>query len=168
MSTRTIYELVPSKAELFEMVVADRSSKFMLAVDESSLDDLAPLEALTQILIAYGILALSREAIAFTRLVIAEGNRFPEIAEAFHAKALEKINRVMETWLTRQMHHRNLVLTNPGSASEVLRAMMIMEPQRAALLGRSAVPSVEEIAKRAEACARLFLNGCQISGRDAA
>ena len=42
----------------------------------------------------------------------------------------------------------------------MLRGMMIMEPQRAVMLGRGSLPTDAEIAARARACVRLFLRGC--------
>jgi hypothetical protein len=38
--------------------------------------------------------------------------------------------------------------------------MMILEPQRAVMMGKAPTPSPAEIAVRAKACARLFLGGC--------
>jgi hypothetical protein len=46
----------------------------------------------------------------------------------------------------------------------MLRGMMIMEPQRAVMLGQRPAPDAEEIAARASMCARLFLNGCRSIG----
>jgi hypothetical protein len=42
----------------------------------------------------------------------------------------------------------------------MLRGMMTMEPQRAAMIGRAGVPTAPEIAERARTCVRLFLRGC--------
>jgi hypothetical protein len=39
--------------------------------------------------------------------------------------------------------------------------MMIMDPQRAALLVQRPLPDEAEIAARARACAALFLDGCR-------
>jgi len=36
-----------------------------------------------------------------------------------------------------------------------------MEPQRATMLRQRKAPNAKEIAARAKACAKLFLNGCQ-------
>jgi AcrR family transcriptional regulator len=161
VSTRTIYQLVSTKAELFELVIIDRSGRFMLAIDEEALDILEPVEALRRILVTYGTLTLSAETIALTRLVIAEGERFPEIAAAFHAKGIERVNRVIEGWLVRQNERGLISLRDPHAAAGMLRGMMILEPQRAVFFGKAMAPSSAEIAERAEACALLFLRGCQ-------
>jgi hypothetical protein len=42
-----------------------------------------------------------------------------------------------------------------------LRGMMVMEPQRAVMLGQRAVPDAAEIARRARLASHIFLNGCR-------
>jgi len=165
-STRTIYQLVPTKVDLFEMVISDRIGRFMLEVHEETLDAVAPIEALRRILIAFGNLTLSPETIAINRLVIAEGERFPEIAAAFHEKAITQVNRIVETWLVHQNDRGRITLADPHAAAGMLRGMMIMEPQRAVFLGLRGAPSAAEIQDRAEICAQLFLRGCQTAGAD--
>jgi len=161
LSTRTIYQLVKTKAELFEMVVADRTSRFIPTADDRELNQLAPEEALSGILSSYGKLTLSAETIAITRLVIAEGARFPEMAKAFQEKAVARINAVIEAWLIQQVERGVLQLGDPHTAAGMLRGMMLMEPQRAVFLGQRDVPTEMEIETRARACAALFLQGCR-------
>ena len=50
---------------------------------------------------------------------------------------------------------------DPEQAADMLRGMMVMEPQRAALLGQASPPDGSAIAGRAKACARVFLEGCR-------
>jgi AcrR family transcriptional regulator len=159
VSTRTIYQL-GNKAELFAQVVDDRAGRFILTVDDHQLDGLEPVEALRRILANYGKLTLGAETLAITRLVIAEGVRFPEIGQAFHERAVKKINHVIERWLVRQMELGRLKLTDPALAAGMLRGMMLMEPQRLVFFGQRDVPTDTEIEARATVCARLFLQGC--------
>jgi AcrR family transcriptional regulator len=161
VSTKTLYRLIPTKADLFNTVVIERIDRFILAVEDGTLDTRAPAEALRQILVAYGELTLSAETIAINRLVIGESDRFPEIAEAFYEHAIVQSSRRIEGWLTRQVELGRLRITDPKLATGMLRGMMVMEPQRAAMLGLRAAPTPDEIAARAEACAELFLDGCR-------
>ena len=55
----------------------------------------------------------------------------------------------------------SLALDDPHAAAGMLRGMMIMEPQRAVMIGHAAVPSAAEIAARARVC----VDG--VSARDA-
>ncbi|CAM5764835.1 TetR family transcriptional regulator [Labrys miyagiensis] len=160
VSTKTMYRLIPTKADMFTRVVADRIRLFMLVIDDEALDEDGLVPALERILIAYGKLTLSEETIAMNRLVIGEYDRFPEIGDAFYETAVMRTNAAIETWLRLQAERGLLELPDPGAATGMLRGMMIMELQRAVMLGRRSAPDDAEIAYRARLCARVFLRGC--------
>jgi AcrR family transcriptional regulator len=161
ISTKTLYRLIPTKAELFANVVSDRIGRFILAIDDEVLHPLDLPTALERILIAYGTLTLDPEPIAINRLVIGESDRFPEIAATFYETAIVRISRAIESWLRHQCERGQLRLDDPEVAAGMLRGMMIMEPQRAVMLGQRAAPDAVEIARRARFAAHLFLNGCR-------
>ncbi|WP_413988404.1 TetR/AcrR family transcriptional regulator [Labrys okinawensis] len=160
VSTKTMYRLIPTKAEMFSKVVADRIHLFMLVIDDEALDLDGLVPALERILIAYGKLTLSEETIALNRLVIGESDRFPEIGNVFYETAVMRTNAAIETWLRRQAERGLIELPDPQAATGMLRGMMIMEIQRAVMLGRRNAPDEKEIAYRARLCAKLFLRGC--------
>jgi AcrR family transcriptional regulator len=162
VSTKTMYRLIPTKADLFTAVVADRIGLFMLAIEDRALCAADLAEALERILVAYGTLTLTDETISLNRLVIGECDRFPEIANTFYDTAVLGTTNAMEKWLRRQCERGLMKLDDPHTAVGMLRGMMIMEPQRAVMLGRRSAPGVEEIVARAKACANLFLQGCRI------
>jgi len=161
VSTKTLYKLVPHKAELFECVIRHRISRFLLDVDDVVTDDLDTKEALERILFAFGELTLSEETIAINRLVIGECERFPEVARAFYESAIVPVNGVIEDWLIRQKEKGTLRVDDVHIASGMLRGMMIMEPQRTAMMGQRSAPHRDEIAFRARQCAEVFYNGCR-------
>jgi len=161
VSTKTMYRLIPTKAELFQSVVSNRISRFFLEIDEEHLDALPIEEALEHILISYGTLTLDEETPATLRLVYAECARFPEIASAFFELAIRRTTQTMERWVKRQCDRGRIELDEPSVAVGMLRGMMIMEPQRALMFGQRTPPSRSEIARRARYCASLFLDGCR-------
>ena len=160
VSKKTLYRLIAAKADLFKTSVTDRIARFMLAVDDEMLGTLDVATALERILTEFGKLTLSEETIAIQKLVIAESDRFPELAASFYAEAILATTAVMEAFLVRQCSLGSLELDDPHIATGMLRGMMIMEPQRAVTIGKAAVPSAAEVEERAKACARLFLRGC--------
>ena len=109
----------------------------------------------------FGRLTLSEETIAINRLVIGECERFPEIAAAFYEAAIQRVSDAMANWLRRQGELGLIKLHDPQMAAGLLRGMMIMDPQRAAMLGQRGAPGLDEIAQRAKICATLFLEGCR-------
>jgi AcrR family transcriptional regulator len=161
VSTKTLYRLIPTKTDLFANAVSDRIGRFMLEIDDRVLAELGLDKALEHILTVYGTLTLAPETIAINRLVIAECDRFPEIASAFYDGAVVRTGNAMEHWLRVQCGRGLLDLEDPHAASGMLRGMMILEPQRAVMMGQREAPDAEEIAQRARACTRLFLDGCR-------
>ena len=152
VSTKTMYRLIPTKADLFRSVIADRISRFVLEMDEEHLDALPIEQALEHILVTYGNLSLDEDTVSNLRLVFAECDRFPEIAAAFSELALRRTTKTMEEWLRRQRDHAEIQIDDPAAAVGMLRGMMIMEPQRAIMLGLRTPPDHAEIAGRARAC----------------
>jgi AcrR family transcriptional regulator len=161
VSTKTMYRLIPTKAELFRNVISARISRFILEVDEEHLDGLPIDEALEHMLIAYGSLTFDEDAVSSLRLVLSECDRFPEIAVAFSELALRRTTQTMSAWLERQRDRGEIAVDDLKTAVGMLRGMMMMEPQRAMMLGLRPPPDRAEIVERARYCARLFLDGCR-------
>ena len=162
VSTRTVYRLIPNKADLLARVVSDRIGQFMLDIDAEALDALPTSEALERILIAYGTLTLSQRPIAMHRLVICECDQFPEVATAFFEFAIRRANEGIAAWLARQCERGLIKVDDPQLAAGMQRGMMSMDPQRAVMLGQRDVPDADEVAARAKQCARFFLDGCLV------
>lgn len=165
VSTKTMYRLIQTKAELFQSDISERISRFILEVDEEHLDGLAVDAALEHILTTYGTLTFDPGTVSGIRLVLAECDRFPEIATAFSELALKRTRETMERWLKRQIDLGVITIDDPATAVGMLRGMMVMEPQRAMMLGLSPPPDHAEIVKRARYCTRLFLDGCRAKNR---
>jgi AcrR family transcriptional regulator len=160
VSKKTLYRLVPAKADLFKASVTDRIARFMLAVDEEMIASHEIGAALERLMVEFGNLTLSAETIAIQKLVVAESDRFPELAASFYADAILATQAVLERFLARQCAQGTLDLADPHAAAGMLRGMMIMEPQRSVMIGHAPAPSAAEIAARARVCVAIFLRGC--------
>jgi hypothetical protein len=84
------------------------------------------------------------------------------VAATFYGTAIVPTTEAMAGWLRKQCERGLIRLEDPRLAAEMLRGMMIMEPQRAVMLGQQPAPRREEIAARAKQCAALFLKGCLV------
>ena len=162
VSTKTLYRLFPTKADLFACMISDRIDRFFLAINPHAHANEDLRTGLERMLTAYGMLTLSDDTINIIRLVIGESDRFPELAASFYERAIVKTNTVMEAWLHEQVERGRIALDDPHAASGMLRGMMVMEPQRAAMLRQKPAPQSEEIRARAKKCADLFLKGCAV------
>ncbi|KSV80254.1 hypothetical protein N183_16835 [Sinorhizobium sp. Sb3] len=159
VSTKTLYRLFPTKADLFERVISLRIDEFVIEVDEENLDAMSLKAGLVRLLAAYGHLVLAADTIAIIRLVLAEAERFPQIAATFWEKAIERTNATLEQWLKRQSEAGRLVIVCPYQTAGMLRGMMAMEPQRAVMMGRVNAIDEATIITRADICAEIFLSG---------
>lgn len=162
VSTKTLYRLFPTKADLFMSMVSESIDGFVLALDPETLAVADLRDGLERMLTTFGMLTLSEDTITVLRLVISESDRFPEIATSFYEKAILRTNELMEDWLRKQMDRGLIALDDPHAACGMLRGMMIMEPQRAAMLRQQPTLRIEEIKARARMCADLFLRGCAL------
>src|SRR5271163_1827738 len=160
VSKKTLYRLIPTKADLFRASVTDRITRYILATDEGSLGSHDVAAALERLLTEFGNLTLSADTIAIQRLAIAETDRFPELAASFYADAIQVTQGLLAKFLAKQCALGALELDDPYAAAGMLRGMMIMEPQRSVMFGYGALLTPPEIAERARTCVRLFLGGC--------
>jgi AcrR family transcriptional regulator len=130
VSTKTLYRLVPTKAELFRLVIRRRAGQFILPADalDDAAEDLAA--GLERLLTAYGNLAFDPEVIAVYRLVIGECGRVPELGHTFLRGRPEVDQPGHRGLLARQCRRGSIMLDDPEQATDMLRGMIVMEPQR--------------------------------------
>ena len=162
VSTKTLYRLIPNKAALFEAMVTNRMDRFVAVVRLRACDGSNIEGALREALLACAELVLDREVIALQRILLAESDKFPEIAETFYKNAMQRTVATLAKWL-RMQQERGLIRladADPDAVAGMLLGMLVFEPQRAAMFGHKALPAREEIEARARTCAALFLQGC--------
>jgi AcrR family transcriptional regulator len=162
ISTKTLYRLLASKQALFEAMIADRMDRFVSVVRLRACDGSNIEASLREALLACAELVLDGEVIALQRLILAESDKFPEVAETFYRNAMQRTVGTVAKWL-RSQQERGLIALDGADAdvsAGMLLGMFVFEPQRAVLFGRRSPPGREELERRARACARLFLQGC--------
>jgi AcrR family transcriptional regulator len=135
ISTRTLYRLIPTKAALFEALVADRLDRFLADVNLNMASDTDIEAALAAALMICADLTLDAEVVALQRIVL-------------------------QDWLRGRITRGQIALDDPEEAAGILIGMVASAPQRAAIYGGVPLPSRAEIARRVRTCARLFLRGC--------
>lgn len=160
VSTKTLYRLIPTKAALFEEMVTARLDEFFSRIMSDAVDGTDLASALETMLIDCAGLTLDEEVLGLHRLVIAESDRFPELAQTFYRKGVQRVPVAITEWLETQCRRGLLRLQDPKTAAGMLLGMMISEPQRAAILGQGKPLSAKAVRERAHTCAQLFLKGC--------
>jgi AcrR family transcriptional regulator len=161
VSTKTLYRLIPNKAALFEAMVTDRTAGFVSSVKLRACDGGGDIEAaLADALTACGELMLDGDVIALQRVILADTDRFPEVAETFFHKAITPTQNALAGWLRTQQKRGLIHLDDADVSAGMLLGMLAMQPLRAVMFGHIAAPGRADIAQRAKRCAALFLRGC--------
>ena len=160
VSTKTLYRLIPNKAALFEAMITERIDRFASVVRLRACDGRDIEAALRDALMVCGELILDPEVISLQRVILGESDKFPEIAETFYHKAIMRTQSTLASWLQAQ-HKRGLItVDDTDAAAGMLLGMLAFQPMRAVLFGHAPAPNREQLAGRAEVCARLFQQGC--------
>lgn len=164
VSTKTLYRLVPSKAELFEGMMTDRLDRFLADVTlrMSRREDIE--QALTTALLTCMDLVLDPEVVVLQRIVLQEAGGFSDLAATYYQKGILRTAEALADWLKLQVKQGLIALDDPAEAAGMLIGMVASAPQRATIYGGLPLPSRAEIERRARSCAKLFLDGCRKSG----
>ncbi|TWC05703.1 TetR family transcriptional regulator [Bradyrhizobium macuxiense] len=162
VSTKTLYRLVPTKLALFEETVTDRMDRFVSIVNFGACDGRDVAAALEGVLLTCAELVLDAEVIALQRIILADSDKFPDIAETFYEKAMQRTIASLASWLNVQQRRGRIVLDDTEAAAGMLLGMLVFKPQRDVMYGHKPAPLHSEMEARAKACAALFLSGCAV------
>ena len=161
ISKRTFYHRFPDKPALFAAVVHRIIERLRPArgIPLIEGDDLrSVLEGLATLILRA---ALSPQAIALHRLIVAESARFPELAEMLAREgSTEEAITLIAGILEREVKARRLNVDNAVFAANQFLQMVITLPQRSAM-GIGTPMSKLELAEWPRNVVDLFLNGCR-------
>lgn len=162
ISTKTLYRLFPGKAALFEAMCADRLESLLSAVDLQASDDVDIDAGLRASLMACADLALDPEVVALQRMVLQQSATFPELAANFYTNGIARTVKALAGWLRIQVRRKRIVIEDADEVAGMLIGMVASAPQRAAVYGGLPLPSRQQIERRVQTCAALFLDGCRV------
>lgn len=159
ISKRTFYHRFRGKEMLFEAVVRRLIERWMPPFDAALLDAPSVAKALQRAAEHMLAVALTPEALALHRIMIAEGPRFPALARILHelgaAAGTERIARHLEA----RMAGGEIGTVDPRFAAEQFIVLVVEGPRRRALgLGVPMAPA--ELRQWTERTVALFLEGC--------
>jgi len=161
ISKRTFYSRFHDKAALFGAVV-HRFVERLRPNDDAGLFDGGTLEEILTRLAQFILrAALSPQALALHRVILAEATRFPELAAVVTERggSREAVGRIAAL-LEREARAGHLALENAPFAAAQFLQMVVALPQRRALgLGTPMTPP--ELESWARDTVALFLNGCR-------
>jgi len=153
----TIYRRHATKADLFQAVVDEQIRTLLKTPEEIEAGDLETrLNRLAVLLVEA---ALNPETTAFQRLIIAEAERFPEIAAICLDRAFRPAVALARSVLARPVPEQDGGQGDLDFAAGQFVAAVVYGPHLDALMGRRMLRSPDDIARYAENTVRLFLDG---------
>lgn len=161
VSTKTLYRLFPNKPALFEAMVTVRIDRFVSIVKLRACEGGDIETALTEALMVCAELMLDGDVIALQRVILAESDNFPDIAETFYRRAITRTQDTLANWLRAEQKRGAIELDDADAAAGMLLGMLAFQPHRSVMFGHRPAPTREERELRAKTCAKLFLRGCR-------
>jgi AcrR family transcriptional regulator len=159
ISKRTFYHRFTGKEMLFEAVVRRLIERWTPSFDSALLEASDLAEGLRRTAAHMLKVALTPEALALHRMVVAEARRFPRLARVMQelgaAAGIERIARHLESHIAKG----EIRPIDPRFAAEQFMLMAVTGPQRRAL-GLGTRPSAAQLREWAQETVRLFLQGC--------
>jgi AcrR family transcriptional regulator len=160
MSKKTLYRIFDTKEALFAAVIASRRAALdaIIGADELSVRR-DPREALHSFMTKLAGFVLAPRQSALYRLAIAESQRAPELARAFHHEGPSKACHMLQDWLREQGARGALSVPDPSVAANMLFSMVVADAQTCMLIGDAQPPDEAAIAQRVDKALHLFLGG---------
>jgi AcrR family transcriptional regulator len=160
MSKKTVYRFVSSKEDLFLSTAEERLGVSMYAAQSAAPPGTAYAERLRLLLFGFGALALSDDGIAFYRVMMRDGIRFPQIAAGYADAMARGVIAPLADILRDGCATGEIVLSDTDRAARMLVAMTFSELMHDAALGIDVAREPSEIENRVGFALNIFLNGC--------
>lgn len=158
ISKKTVYKYVSSKeALLYEVIASVLSGPAENLTHPTPGLDLA--ERLEAYLDAFTALAFSDQGVTSYRLLMAEGGRFPELAQAYVNSLTEHAVKPLANELAVYARQGKIALDDCHLAAKMLFSMVAAETLRDATIGVGQVPDEPERKRMVRQALRLFLHG---------
>ncbi|WP_087001723.1 TetR/AcrR family transcriptional regulator [Rhizobium sullae] len=161
VSKQTVYKHFSSKEALFVAVMSQMTGEADTAVRIGlpKVEDRAQLKAY---LLAYAVrqltIVLTPGLMQLRRLVIAEAQRFPELAKVLYARGSARALEVMASAFEQLADENLLQFSDATVAASQFNWLVMADPvNRVMMLGDEAIPTQQEIRRHAEAAIATFL-----------
>jgi AcrR family transcriptional regulator len=160
----TLYARYKDKGELFAAVLQRKIDRWLSFNDP---DHEAATGSVEDVLLALArrtvTAALTPEAVAINRIVMAQSARFPSLAKLVHEQGWQRSNAAVAALLDRFAKAGQIEVEDTTVAADLFLSLIIGRQTRMAMLGIETDP--EQVDQRVQAAVRLFLNGVRPRAR---
>jgi TetR/AcrR family transcriptional regulator, mexJK operon transcriptional repressor len=154
----TLYARYKDKGELFAAVLQRKIDRWLSFNDP---DAEAATGSVEDVLLALArrtvTAALTPEAVAINRIVMAQSARFPSLAKLVHEQGWQRSNAAAAALLDRFAKAGQIEVEDSTVAADLFLSLVIGRQTRMAMLGIETDP--EQVDQRVQAAVKLFLNG---------
>jgi AcrR family transcriptional regulator len=154
----TLYARYKDKGELFAAVLQRKIDRW-LAQNETAEE--AASGRIEDVLLALArrtvAAALTPEAVAINRIVMAQSARFPNLAKLVHEQGWQRSNAAVAVLLARFVKTGQIEVEDSTVAADLFLSLVIGRQTRMAMLGIETDP--EQVDQRVQAAVKLFLDG---------
>jgi TetR/AcrR family transcriptional repressor of mexJK operon len=159
----TLYARYKDKGELFAAVLQRKIDRW-LAQNEAGEETTGSVEDVLLALARRTIAgALTPEAVAINRIVMAESARFPNLAKRMHEHGWQRSNAAVAALLDRFAKAGQIEVEDTIVAADLFLSLIIGRQTRMAMLGIETDP--EQVDQRVQAAVKLFLDGVRSRAR---
>jgi AcrR family transcriptional regulator len=119
-----LYKHFPSKRAVLEAVMGEHAEVVDEMRSQIALLDLGDLRAELTLIARWGIAELRREH-ELTRIVMKEGERFPELAATFREAIVERGHRLAAEWVERHAAAHGTTVEDPDAVAALLTGSLV-------------------------------------------
>ncbi|GEO40465.1 TetR family transcriptional regulator [Skermanella aerolata] len=158
-SRSTLYEQFGDKDGLFETAIMLKCSEFIERMRQIPLDGGDPERTLTEFGMNFTECVLSPESPKFLRLLIASGDQFPQVIDAFFQGAPDAVRQILSDYLREATVRGQLRVTDPDHAATTFLGFLHGDQHLKMLLRPERLATPAELKKFVEGVVRIFLDG---------
>lgn len=157
VSKGTLYLYFHNKAEMFEAFVAGEITPQSVAPLDPLIDTIKIEQSLRSIGQCYLLWLTRAKTIALLRVVIAEANRFPKLAQAYGDHAEHNVRRALDAYLTLCVDKGTLKISDVSRAAAHFLLLCRGDLMLGLLLGLRASPAHDEIESLVGSAVAVFM-----------
>lgn len=164
-SRATLYEHFGDKEGLFRAIMEEDNAMILSGLAPAQADDrVTPEAGLTAFALHLVKALLNEETTGTVRILISEGDRVPDIAEAFFRIGPENAIRRLAEYLQRLSDNGTLKIEDPAAAAQAFLGMVTGNLLIRRLILPQSAPAIPDLDRYVRQAVRLFLNGARASG----
>lgn len=164
-SRATLYEHFGDKEGLFRAIMEEDNAMILSGLAPAQADDrVTPEAGLTAFALHLVKALLNEETTGTVRILISEGDRVPDIAEAFFRIGPENAIRRLAEYLQRLSDSGALKIEDPAVAAQAFLGMVTGNLLMRRLILPQSAPAIPDLDRYVRQAVRLFLSGAHASG----